>query len=77
MIKGTTALSFYIQFIQERGREPTREEFTINDRFSKSTYYRIKKDYKDYIGARLEEKEEGGDPYLTLQDDIEEGFIRF
>lgn len=74
MVKGTTALATYIKFIEDYGREPEKEEF-IDLGYSKTTYYRIRSEWKDYVAARVEEKEEGGSPLATFEDDKAEGFI--
>ena len=74
MVKGTTALATYIKFIEDYGREPQKEEF-IDLGYSKTTYYRIRNEWKDYMVARVEEKEEGGSPLATFEDDKAEGFI--
>lgn len=74
MVKGTTALTTYIKFIEDYGREPQKEEF-IDLGYSKTTYYRIRNEWQDYMAARVEEKEEGGSPLATFEDDKEEGFI--
>lgn len=74
MIKGMTALSVYIKFVQDYGKEPSREEF-MSLGYGKTTYYRIKREWGDYMAARVEEKEDGGNPIATFEDDIAEGFI--
>ena len=75
MIKGLTALTVFINFIDDYGRMPEKDEFVALG-YCTRTYYRTKNTYKDYLKARIEEKEDGGSPRATLNDDIAEGFIR-
>ena len=75
MIKGTTALRVFIDFIDKYGREPEKEEF-IKLGYGRSTYYQIKNKYQNYLIARIEEKEDGGSPILTYEDDMAEGFLK-
>lgn len=47
MIKGKTALSVYIEFVEKNGREPEKDEFMDLGYKSKTTFYKAKKDYKE------------------------------
>lgn len=46
MIKKTSAVVAWVEFILVYGREPEKEEF-MEMGFSRSTYYRIKKQMKE------------------------------
>lgn len=74
MIKQKTALGVFIELIEQFGRLPDKNEF-MNCGFSKTTYYRTRNNYYDYLKSRVEEVEEGGNPTATYEDDIAEGFI--
>ena len=69
------ALDSYVRFIQDYGREPSKEEFIQDCGYSKTTYYRVKGEYSEYMQARVEEQREGGNPVLTFEDDVAERFI--
>lgn len=75
MIKGKTSLQVFIEFISREGRIPTRQEF-MDCGYCSRSYYNAKEQYYDYIKARVEEKQEGGNPLATYEDDIAEGFIK-
>lgn len=46
MIKKTSAIVAWVEFVQVYGREPERDEF-MDMGFSRATYYRIKKQIKE------------------------------
>lgn len=75
MIKKLTALGVFIELVDELGKLPTKDEF-MNHGYSRATYYRTKNNYYEYIKARIEEKQEGGNPVATYEDDIAEGMIK-
>lgn len=75
MIKKLTALGVFIELVDELGKLPTKDEF-MNRGYSRATYYRTKNNYYEYIKARVEEKQEGGNPVATYEDDIAEGMIK-
>lgn len=69
-----TGLGFFIQFMEREGKMPKASDFQ-NFGFHRSTYYKVRDRYYDYIKARAEELREGGSPLATFEDDIAEGFI--
>ena len=71
----TTALGVIVLFIERERKMPTVSEF-MESGFSRSSYYKARTKYRDYIQARLEELNEGGFPFATYEDDIAEGFIK-
>ena len=75
MIKKLTALGTFIELVDKLGRLPDKDEF-MNCGYSRATYYRTKNNYYDYLKSRVEEKQEGGNPVSTYEDDIAEGFIK-
>ena len=70
----TTALGYILVFINREGRMPEVREF-LESGYCRSSYYKARDKYYDYIKARVEEKQEGGNPVATYEDDIAEGFI--
>ena len=54
---------------------PTIEEFVVLC-YSALTFYRVRNQYYDYLNARVEEKQEGGNPIATYEDDVAEGLIQ-
>lgn len=75
MIKGKTGLSVFMEFIQREGRMPTKDEFT-DIGYSAMTFYRVRNQYYDYLNARVEEKQDGGNPMATFEDDVAENLIK-
>ena len=74
MIKGTTALSIFMEHIDRTGEIPTEKDF-VSYGYHRATYYRIKREYKEYLNARIEDVADGGNAQATLEDDIAEGLI--
>lgn len=75
MVRKVTALGLFIKLVDKFGRLPDKDEF-MNCGYSKATYYRTRNNYYDYLNSRVEEKEEGGSPIATYEDDVAEGFIK-
>lgn len=75
MIRKVTALGVFIELVDELGKLPSKDEF-MSRGFSRATYYRTKNNYYEYVKARLAEKQEGGNPVATYEDDVAEGFIK-
>ena len=48
MIKGQTALSVWIAFFNEEGREPSLDEFKEIG-YCKSTFYKTKRDWEKWL----------------------------
>lgn len=71
----TTALGAIVLFIEREKRMPKVSEF-MESGFSRSSYYKARTKYHDYLQARLEELEDNGSPFATYEDDIAEGFIK-
>lgn len=75
MIKGKTGLSVFMEFIGREGRMPTKDEF-VDIGYSAMTFYRVRNQYYDYLNARVEEKQDGGNPMATFEDDVAENLIK-
>lgn len=75
MIKGKTGFTVFLEFIDREGRMPTKDEF-VDIGYSAMTFYRVRNQYYDYLNARVKEKQEGGNPIATYEDDVAEGLIQ-
>ena len=75
MTKKLTALGAFIELVDKLNRLPDKDEF-MNYGYSRATYYRTRNNYYDYLKSRVEEKQEGGNPVATYEDDIAENLIK-
>lgn len=75
MIRGKTGLTTFLDFIEREGRMPTAAEFTDLG-YSRQWFYKVRDQYYDYLNARVEEKQEGGNPIATYEDDVAENLIQ-
>lgn len=75
MSKPNTALFNMIKLIDKFGRIPTISEFKEQTGLAQTSYYRVRKQYFNYLTARVEDVKEGGNAWDTFEDDVAEGLF--
>ena len=75
MSKPNTALFSMVQLIDKLGHIPTISEFKEQTELSQTSYYRVRKEFYNYLVARENDVKEGGSAWDTFEDDVAEGLF--